>query len=48
MNDDIKDKIGYIPEEQRLCKKLIILGPLKYLAALNGRWVDNNRGEEGL
>jgi len=46
LSEDTKNKIGYLPEERGLYKKLTIIETLGYLAALKGRRVDNSRAEE--
>ena len=46
LSEGTKDKIGYLPEERGLYKKLTIIETLGYLAALKGRRVDNSRVEE--
>ena len=46
LSEDTKDKIGYLPEERGLYKKLTVMETLTYLAALKGKQVDNSRTEE--
>ncbi len=46
LSEDTKDKIGYLPEERGLYKKLTVMETLTYLAALKGCQVDNSRTEE--
>lgn len=46
LSEDTKDKIGYLPEERGLYKKLTVLQTLTYLAALKGSRVENNRVEK--
>jgi len=35
-NDDVKEKIGYLPEERGMYKKLTVMESLTYMAALKG------------
>jgi len=46
LSEDTKNKIGYLPEERGLYKKLTVTETLAYLAELKGRRVDNSRAEE--
>jgi len=46
LSEDTKDKIGYLPEERGLYKKLTVMETLTYLAALKGSQADNSRTEE--
>jgi ABC-2 type transport system ATP-binding protein len=46
ISDDAKNRIGYLPEERGLYKKLSILKTLTYLSALKNSRVDNRRIEE--
>jgi len=46
LSEDTKDKIGYLPEERGLYKKLTVTETLTYLAALKGKQTDSNRMEE--
>jgi ABC-2 type transport system ATP-binding protein len=46
LSEDTKDKIGYLPEERGLYKKLTVTETLNYLAALKGKQADSNRTEE--
>ena len=46
INPDSKNKIGYLPEERGLYKKLSILQTLTYLSALKGHPVKDSRTEE--
>jgi ABC-2 type transport system ATP-binding protein len=46
LSEDTKNRIGYLPEERGLYKKLTVLKTLTYLAALKGSRVENNRVEE--
>ena len=46
ISDDAKNRIGYLPEERGLYKKLSVLKTLTYLSALKNSRVDNNRIEE--
>ena len=46
LDEDTKDKIGYLPEERGLYKKLTVTETLNYLSALKGRQPDNIRKEE--
>jgi len=46
LDEDTKDKIGYLPEERGLYKKLTVTETLNYLSALKGRQPDNIRTEE--
>ncbi|MFC1875161.1 ABC transporter ATP-binding protein [Chloroflexota bacterium] len=46
LSEDTKDKIGYLPEERGLYKKLTVMETLAYLAALKGSQADNSRAEE--
>jgi len=46
INPDSKNKIGYLPEERGLYKKLSVLQTLVYLSALKGYPVKDNRIEE--
>ncbi|MCJ7769037.1 MAG: ATP-binding cassette domain-containing protein [Dehalococcoidales bacterium] len=45
ISDDAKNRIGYLPEERGLYKKLSVLKTLTYLSALKNSRVDNNRIE---
>ena len=46
ISDDAKNRIGYLPEERGLYKKLSVLKTLTYLSALKNSRVDNSRIEE--
>jgi ABC-2 type transport system ATP-binding protein len=46
LSEDTKSRIGYLPEERGLYRKLTILETLNYLAALKGSRVENSRVEE--
>lgn len=46
ISDDAKNRIGYLPEERGLYKKLSVLKTLTYLSALKNSKVDNSRIEE--
>lgn len=46
LSEGTKDKIGYLPEERGLYKKLTVIETLNYLAALKGSQVNNSRAEE--
>ena len=46
ISEDTKNRIGYLPEERGLYKKLSVLKTLTYLSALKNSKVDNNRIEE--
>ncbi|MFC1865682.1 ABC transporter ATP-binding protein [Chloroflexota bacterium] len=46
INPDSKNKIGYLPEERGLYKKLSVLQTLTYLSALKGHPVKDSRIEE--
>ena len=46
INPDSKNKIGYLPEERGLYKKLTVLQTLTYLSALKGYPVKDSRIEE--
>jgi len=45
ISDDAKNRIGYLPEERGLYKKLSVLKTLTYLSALKNSKVDNSRIE---
>ena len=45
LSEDTKNKIGYLPEERGLYKKLTVIETLTYLAALKGNRVDDDRIE---
>ncbi|MCJ7764071.1 MAG: ATP-binding cassette domain-containing protein, partial [Dehalococcoidales bacterium] len=45
LSEGTKDKIGYLPEERGLYKKLTVMETLTYLAALKGSQADNSRAE---
>jgi len=45
INENTKNRIGYLPEERGLYKKLSILKTLTYLSALKNSRVDNSRVE---
>jgi len=46
LSEDTKDKIGYLPEERGLYKKLTVTETLTYLAALKSSQTDGNRTEQ--
>ena len=46
ISEDTKNRIGYLPEERGLYKKLTILKTLTYLSALKNSDVENSRIEE--
>ena len=46
INPDSKNKIGYLPEERGLYKKLTVLQTLIYLSALKGKPPTSSRIEE--
>ena len=46
LNEDTKNRIGYLPEERGLYKKLTVMESLTYLAALKGSQLENSRAEE--
>jgi len=46
LGEDTKDRIGYLPEERGLYKKLTVLKTLTYLAALKGSQAEDSRVEE--
>ena len=46
ISEDTKIRIGYLPEERGLYKKLSVLRTLTYLSNLKNSKVDNNRIEE--
>jgi ABC-2 type transport system ATP-binding protein len=46
ISEDTKNRIGYLPEERGLYKKLTILKTLTYLSALKNHDVENSRIEE--
>jgi ABC-2 type transport system ATP-binding protein len=46
LSEETKDKIGYLPEERGLYKKLTVTETLTYLAALKGKQASNSRTEE--
>jgi ABC-2 type transport system ATP-binding protein len=45
LSEETKNKIGYLPEERGLYKKLTVTETLTYLAALKGKQVDSRRTE---
>ena len=45
INEDTKNRIGYLPEERGLYKNLSVLKTLTYLSALKNSRVDNSRVE---
>ena len=45
ISDDAKNRIGYLPEERGLYKKLSVLKTLTYLSALKNSRIDNSRIE---
>ncbi len=46
ISEDTKNRIGYLPEERGLYKKLTVLKTLTYLSALKNSNVENSRIEE--
>jgi ABC-2 type transport system ATP-binding protein len=46
ISEDTKNRIGYLPEERGLYKKLTVLKTLTYLSALKNSDVENSRIEE--
>jgi len=46
LSEDTKNRIGYLPEERGLYRKLTVLETLNYLAALKGSRTENSRVEE--
>jgi ABC-2 type transport system ATP-binding protein len=46
LSEDTKNRIGYLPEERGLYRKLTVLETLNYLAALKGSRVENSRVEK--
>jgi ABC-2 type transport system ATP-binding protein len=46
LSEDTKNKIGYLPEERGLYRKLTVVETLTYLAALKGSQIKSSRVEE--
>jgi ABC-2 type transport system ATP-binding protein len=46
LSEDTKNRIGYLPEERGLYRKLTVLETLNYLAALKGKQTNNSRTEQ--
>lgn len=46
LGEATKDKIGYLPEERGLYKKLTVMETITYLSALKGKQADNSRTEK--